>query len=818
MQIPKHQGKSLPDFIARSVAILAPICFCWSAIAQEEEESEEDDVEAVAQFLEEHAPELAKHWEEVIEEEPEEFDDIVEEARELIQRYEERWEHQGREVAKAWLKLEEMERMNRVMADELRELYADDKNDAAVALKERLQSRLKNMVALRLTVMKAEAKALEAEIVEVRGEIEELEGNADEFVQERFSELMEDREEEEEREDDDVEPRVDPFRERGAVISLNDLDSHPNPSSLKEKALLVMENHCLECHDAETRKGDLDIERALSELPLVRNGALWENVIARLRNKEMPPAEKKAPTPDEYLTAATWVRRQLSDFDYSKVDNPGNESARRLSHREYSNTLTDLFDIEIDVVADFPQDLSGTSGFENSANSLFMQPLLVERYITSAEDALDRGFEENPKRILASENVDEVFASFLTRAWRREVKPAELKPFQDRYTAAKKSGRSHAEAAKIALRPALLAPAFLMRVEENRESAEAYRITDWELASRLSYFLWASMPDDELFRLAESGTLHEPDVVRAQVTRMLADERSHSLGDIFAAQWLKFADLGTRIRRDPIDNPWCTETLMSAMRDETSLFIHSLIAENQPLHRLIDADYTFINEELAGHYKMPGIRGDHMQRITLDANSPRGGLFGQGSILAVTSFPNRTSPVVRGNWILTEVLGTPPPPPPPDAGTLEETVGRKRKLSPREKLELHRANPRCAACHQEMDPLGLSLENFDYFGRWRESGGRGRVDAKGQLPDGTEFEGVSGLKEVIVTSRLKDVAKQTTRKFLTYGLGRQLEYYDEPVVRKIIADTEANGYRLQEILFGVINSYPFQWKKQAYRN
>ena len=293
---------------------------------------------------------------------------------------------------------------------------------------------------------------------------------------------------------------------------------------------------------------------------------------------------------------------------------------------------------------------------------------------------------------------------------------------------------------------------------------------------------------------------------------MLVDQRANSLGDQFASQWLGYQHLGTRIRADPIDNPWCTDSLMDAMKAESSLFFVSLVRDDKAISDLLNARYTFVNQELARHYGISGVSGEHMRRIDLEAGNPRGGLLGQGSILAVTSFPGRTSPVVRGRWILADLLGTPPPPPPPNVSELSERVAR-RSLTMRQKLEVHRDNPNCYACHSQIDPLGFGLENFDWFGRWKSTSRGKAIDASGQLPDGSTFKGPQMLREVLVATRLDDLTRQLTRKMLSYALGRQLEYFDEAEVRKIVSRVKEDGYRIRTLIQEIVFSYPFQFKQ-----
>ena len=375
------------------------------------------------------------------------------------------------------------------------------------------------------------------------------------------------------------------------------------------------------------------------------------------------------------------------------------------------------------------------------------------------------------------------------------------------------AGQSHRSALRDVLQGILASPSFLIRAErEVVDAGRACRISDWELASRLSYFLWASMPDQELLTLAKAGQLHQPEVMNSQVTRMLADRRSETLGSLFAAQWLGFAALD-RVPRSPIDNPWQTDSLIAAMQQESAMLFHSLIADNQPLDRLIDADYTFVNEELARHYQLPGVTGDRLQRISL-VDSPRRGILGHGSILAVTSFPGRTSPVVRGNWILSELLGTPPPPPPPNVSQFDERVAENERLTSRQKLERHRTNPNCYACHSQIDPLGFALEEFEWFGQHRSERRGRRVDSSGQLPGGDVFRGLTGLCHALLSERIDDLTTQVTRRMLSYALGRQLEYYDEATVRDLVRDMHAADRRMQTLIRGIVQCDTFQMKQK----
>jgi len=599
---------------------------------------------------------------------------------------------------------------------------------------------------------------------------------------------------------------------------------------LERDVVPLLRRFCFDCHDRESASGDLNLEELLTERPLVRNRRIWISVLEQIRNRSMPLQEAPG-LPDERQrqTMAGWLYRAVFQFDYSQVSEPGFEPLRRLTHHEYNNTVRDLFGIDLRPADRFPVDLSASSGFDNSSNSLFLQPLLMERYLGAAERIVAQVLPEQPvtraqqaarRRIFFPteartdvERAEILLRAFVTRAWRRPVGDQDIAELIAIYRAARSDGATFESAIREGLRVVLISPEFLLHVEQDQNTAEAWRISDWELASRLSYFLWASMPDAELSELARNGQLSRRDVLLAQVDRMLTSSKSDTLGTLFAAQWLGFQQLGSRVRADPIDNPWCTDSLMDAMKSETATFFLSLLRADQPVSRLLDARYTFLNEELARFYGIRGVSGKQIRRVQLPPDSPRGGIFGHGSLLAVTSFPGRTSPVVRGRWILTDLLGTPPPPPPPNVSEFEEEIAESRSLTRRQKLELHRRSPNCYACHSQMDPLGFALEKFDWFGRWKPTHRGKPVDARGQLPDGRTFEGASGLKKVLIETRLDDLTTQLTRKMLTYALGRQLEYYDEATVQNIVQRMKNSDYRLRNLVQQIVLSEPFQFKQ-----
>ena len=427
----------------------------------------------------------------------------------------------------------------------------------------------------------------------------------------------------------------------------------------------------------------------------------------------------------------------------------------------------------------------------------------------------ERIFTCRPARGEAAEETAcarEILSAVARRAYRRPVDEddvARLLIFYDRGRAA----GSFDTGIEMALRRLLVSPEFLFRVERDPEgvaAGESYRVSDLELASRLSFFLWSSIPDDELLDVAERRELSVPEVFEAQVRRMLADPRSEALVGNFAGQWLTLRNAAA-VQPDEDAFPDFGEGLRRAFRRETELLFGSVLREDRSTLDLLAADYTFVNERLARHYGIPNVRGSHFRRVALD-DEARGGLLGHGSILTVTSYANRTSPVNRGKWVLENILGTPPPPPPPDVPDLETAEGGQA-LSMREAMEQHRANPVCASCHRLMDPLGLSLENFDAIGRWRDrSETRGAIDGTGELPDGTPFDGPSGLKAALLRHPDRFVTT-VTEKLLTYALGRGIEYYDAPAVRAIVRAAAGDGYRLSSLVKGVVRSAPFQMRR-----
>ena len=359
-----------------------------------------------------------------------------------------------------------------------------------------------------------------------------------------------------------------------------------------------------------------------------------------------------------------------------------------------------------------------------------------------------------------------------------------------------------------------MAPHFLFRLEFDPPGAMAevaQPVSDQELASRLSFFLWNSIPDDELLDVVRAGKLREPVVMNRELKRMLADPRASALADNFAGQWLGLRAMA-EVKPDPQLYPEFDSGLAAHFEQETRLFLRSVIRENRSVLDVIGADYSYLNERLARIYGIPGVIGPGFRRVTMEARPERGGLLGQGSILLLTSHTTKTSPVLRGKWVLDSLLNSPPPPPPPGVPSLDESAAAGQKLTTRQQVERHSKNAVCASCHVRMDPLGFSLENFDVTGKWRTHDAGGEIDATARLPNGTVFSGPAGLRHILL-SRPDEFVNATVTRLLTYALGRELEARDQPTIRKIMRDTEANRYRFEDLIAAIVNSVPFQMRQ-----
>ena len=602
----------------------------------------------------------------------------------------------------------------------------------------------------------------------------------------------------------------------------------------------ILIQYCYDCHGDGANRGKLAFDDYDSEEALVADRGLWLAVLKNVRANVMPPHDRSQPSAEERRALEDWIKREAFQLDPATPD-PGRVTLRRLNRIEYRNTIKDLTDISYNTLEEFPPDDTGY-GFDTVGDVLTVSPLLLEKYLQAAEaivskavpptagDEPDRFFtrgkppESEPERRAYAR---EILGQFASRAFRRPVDARTL----DRLCAiadaiSADSGQTFAAGIRQAMIAVLASPRFLFRIEETVPSpadAPYAPLDEYALASRLSYFFWSSMPDQELFDLAERGELRKN--LGQQLDRMLRSPRADALIENFAGQWLQARDVeGVSLneravfrregvnRRLELDRP-----LRVAMRRETELYFGHILREDRSILELIDSDYTFLDEKLADFYGVPDVKGSEMRQVTLPPGSPRGGVLTMGTVLTVTSNPTRTSPVKRGLFILDNILGTPAPPAPPNIPQLEEAEKefKDRRPTIREAMEAHRSNALCHSCHSRMDPLGLALENFNALGLWRETERDQAIDASGQLITGESFQDIRGLKKILARERRLDFYRCLTEKLLTYALGRGLEYYDVHTIDTIVDQLEQTGGRSSVLLQGVVESAPFQNRRNA---
>ena len=592
-----------------------------------------------------------------------------------------------------------------------------------------------------------------------------------------------------------------------------------DPAAFQTAIRPLMQTYCFKCHGAEEPEGDVNLSDYKDTAGVQLQSKVWQKVLRALREGQMPPPKKTQPKQDERDRIVNWVQHTLNSIDDSKIPkDPGYVVFHRLSRLEYNNTIRDLFGVTTNPADNFPADGGGGGGFDNNADTLFIHPILMENYLRASREILNAA---DPSRIFIAranstvsnrQAAEIILRHFAPLAFRHPAQDPEIQRLMGLFDQAGRNGKSFEDAVKLALRAVLISPHFLFRTEIER-GAEPYRVTDYELAARMSYFIWSSMPDEELFALAAKNKLHEPAELEKQVSRMVADSKAHALAENFGTQWLEVKSLKTTAQPDLKRFPTFTPALRDAMYDEPVAFFAALLRENRSLVELLDSDYTFVNEELARHYGIPGVTGSEFRKVKLP-DSQRGGVLAMAAVLTHTSYTLRTSPVLRGKWVLEEILGEPPPPPPPQAGVLPQDDALKEGKSLRERLEAHRSKKECASCHARMDPLGFGLENFDPIGHWRTTIAEKPVDASGVLTTGEKFNGPSELKKLLLP-RKEDFARTLTEKMMAYALGRGLEYFDQPSIRKICKALASNDYRSKTLVAGIVMSYPFQYRRSV---
>ena len=615
----------------------------------------------------------------------------------------------------------------------------------------------------------------------------------------------------------------------------------------------TLRRFCVDCHRPAAKRGGVDLDD-----PRGRTGAeTWTKVADVLRDGTMPPPNQPQPSIDERAAIVDWIEAEGSQCSASEAE-PGRVTMRRLNRAEYDRTIRDLIGLDLHLADAFPADDVG-DGFDHG-DVLSTSPILIERYLQAAGLAIERaaGSPEawarimNPapdaiplalrkptfaarnepvKRIgrptappappvedpeaLALRRSREILRGFADRAFRRPATAEELDRLAGLAESARQEGDGLDEAIRHALKAVLISPNFLFRVEEGPEPDvldPAPPVGEFELASRLSYFLWSGPPDDELYRLAARGELRRGENLNIQARRMLQDARAHALVDGFAAQWLQVRSL-REFTPDPARFPEFDEPLRRAMVEETLHLAAAVLLDNGRIWEFLDADHTFVNERLARHYGIPGVVGERFRRVSL-AGTGRVGVMTHASVLAVTSNPTRTSPVKRGKWVLDNLLGTPPPPPPEGVEALNGEANDTRSGTLRQRTERHRSDPNCAACHARMDPVGFALENFNPIGAWRSADEGGPIDASAVLPGGEVLDGASGLRTALMNRR-GEFARCLAEKLLTYALGRGLGGADRCAVDEIVRKLERGDGRATALIVAVVESPPFRHRSRS---
>ena len=603
-------------------------------------------------------------------------------------------------------------------------------------------------------------------------------------------------------------------------------------ASFEKDILPILEDYCYHCHGDGKKKGDLSLEIFKTEKDIQQNYKISEQIFKYVLAGEMPPKDRnKRPSKKEQMLVADWVRNTLDDFYANAPPDPGQVTVRRLNRSEYNNVIRDLMHLDFKPAKDFPADDSGY-GFDNIGDVLSVSPLLLEKYLSAAEKISEqavavssRGKSLSSTRLtefqkqyfkypIVPDNrrrIAEDFArAFMRRAYRREVSSEEIKNVLVLAKQAVDDGGSFEEGVRLAVQAVLVSPHFLFRWEldgapDNPESVRL--LNEFELAARLSFFLWNSQPDDQLLKYANKVQLRKN--LGKEVERMLKDVKAQSFIESFVGQWLELRNLNV-YQPDKKLFPIFTPSLRNDMRRETELLFSHIMRGNHSVLELLSADYSFVNEPLASHYGINGAKGKNCRSVSL-RGTHRGGILGHASILTITSDPNRTSPVKRGKYVLENILGTPPPAPPPDVPPLSESGKISGTL--RDQFMKHRQDPACASCHKLMDPIGFAFENYDAIGRYRTKDNGLPIDAGGKLETGESFDNATDLRRILFSQKQEYFARCMTEKMLTYALGRGLEYYDKRTIDRIVARLKGNNYRFNELVQGIVTSLPFDMKR-----
>ncbi len=602
-----------------------------------------------------------------------------------------------------------------------------------------------------------------------------------------------------------------------------------------------MERECFDCHNETKKKGDLNLTRFATYNEVTAEPEVWQHVLERVQSAEMPPEKAGKLDFGDLQLMMDWLRQlpKPEEPDCTKLASDRTASyyrgyvmSRRLNRSEYINTVRDLFGVEFAISFDeiLPKDGSGGEGFDTAGNALFLSSIHIEKYLEAADQIANALLPDNRRALndemrMARERflvttpgifirtdaaAREVLTGFTARAWRRPVGDDEIDRLLTMFERGRERGDSFEVAMRLPVKAVLISPYFLFLAEPEPGDAGVHHLADIPLASKLSYFIWSSMPDQELMTLAGQGLLQDTNVYRAQIQRMMKDPKAAALGERFALQWLDLEKLGDDVKPDATKFPQFDAALADAMKAEVTTYFNHLVKQDRSLLELINSDYTFANERLAELYGLDDVTGTALQRVHL-ADANRGGILGMAGIHALTSFPLRTSPVLRGRWVLEALLGDKIPPPPPGVPVLSEEKINTEGFTLRRQLEIHRENPDCAGCHDKMDPLGFGLENFDVMGQWRTEDHGNPLDTTGTLPSGETFRGPTGLKQVLLSQKQK-IMRHLARKMAGFAFGRDLNKFDNCVIDDAMKALEQNDYRATVLIESIALSYPFQYR------
>ena len=608
----------------------------------------------------------------------------------------------------------------------------------------------------------------------------------------------------------------------------------------ERRILPLIKSHCLDCHSGDTPSGEFDMSGLLDGPSAIARLTVWDQVGKRIRLNEMPPAGSPGFSDPQKGQIYAWLDSRPQDDDCRKLATDETQAwyqgvvmSRRLTRTEYLNGVRDLLGVAADPQLEIPSDGAGGLGFDTHGSTLFTSPIHVEQYLAVAADAVERALETPtwtatwraaPRdRPTARGSAQETLERFAWRAWRRPLLDTEVQRLLQLYDfAASSPTEAEAEAAHLpeaseltaaahrrglqqAMTGILISPNFLFVVEAESPEGGVQPLSPHELATRLALFLWSSVPDEALLEAAAAGRLSTDEEILAQTQRMLRDPRSRALGENFGLQWLGLANFLTTAQPDADQFPEYDPALAVDLREEVVRTISQLFRDNHSLEMLIDSPTIEVNGRLATFYGLPLPAESDWQPVPV-GDAPRGGVLTAGAVLVHTSYPRRTSPVLRGRWLLEEILGSKVPPPPPGVPALDDSV-TDQAATLRERLELHRQNPECAACHDRMDPLGFGLENFDALGRWRETDQGQPIDARGTLPSGQSFVGPQELKQVVL-QRTEEFQRHFVRKLLGFALGRGLSKFDDCVIDDAIKALQAHDGRVVPMVETLVLSYP----------